>query len=126
MYDPKYFSLSEFDSPDLPHSGRANMDATFLQMLDSARDKAGIPFKITSGYRTAEYNQSLKDRGYKASPNSSHLKGLAVDVSATDSATKYKIIEAAISVGINRIGIASTFVHLDIDRDKPANVIWTY
>jgi len=124
--DLKYFDISEFDSPDLPGSG-INMDASFLQLIDECRETAGIPFKITSGYRTKEYNQSLKDRGYKASKNSAHLKGLAVDIAATDSVTRHKIISAALAVGINRIGVAKTFVHLDTDPEKPAqNCIWTY
>ena len=124
--DLKYFDISEFDSPDLPSSG-INMDSGFLQLLDECRETAGIPFKITSGYRTKEYNQSLKDRGYKASKNSAHLKGFAVDIAATDSVTRHKIISAALSVGINRIGVAKTFVHLDTDPEKPAqNCIWTY
>lgn len=125
MYDPKYFSFSEFDSPDLPHSGRANMDSDFLRMLDTARDKAGIPFKITSGYRTAEYNQSLKDRGYKASPNSSHLKGCAADIACTSGVDRWKIISALIDAGFNRIGVAKGFVHVDNDSEKSASV-WTY
>ena len=36
----KNFSISEFDSPDVPNSG-INMDKTFLQMLDDARGIAG-------------------------------------------------------------------------------------
>jgi len=122
----KYFNHSEFDSPDMPNSG-INMDASFLQLLDQCRETAGTPFKITSGYRTKEYNQSLKDRGYKASKNSAHLKGLAVDIAATDSVTRFKIISAALAVGINRIGVANSFIHLDKDPDKPAqNCVWTY
>ena len=48
-----YFTLSEFDSPDLPNSG-VNMDSQFLTKLETAREYAGIPFRITSGYRTKE------------------------------------------------------------------------
>ena len=122
----KYFKHSEFDSPDMPNSG-INMDTGFLQLLDQCREAAGIPFKITSGYRSKEYNQSLKDRGYKASKNSAHLKGLAVDIAATDSVTKFKIISAALAVNITRIGVAKSFIHLDKDPDKPAqHCIWTY
>ena len=32
------------------------MDKAFLELLDQAREKAGVPFKITSGYRTKEWN----------------------------------------------------------------------
>lgn len=120
MHDLKYFSPEEFDSPDLPGS-HVNMDPQFLKLLDLCRERAAIPFKITSGYRTAERNKQVG-----GVENSSHLKGVAVDVAAPDSRTKYKIIQAALSVGINRIGCGSNFVHLDRDLDKVPSVIWTY
>ena len=121
----KYFKLSEFDSPDVVGSGEA-MDMEFLSRLDQARSLCDIPFKITSGYRTKEYNEDLLARGYKASANSSHLKGLAADISCTDSSSRHKVITALMKAGLNRIGIADTFIHVDADTDKPANVIWTY
>ena len=124
MYDLKHFSLSEFDSPDLKNSG-VNMDATFLELLDTARDKAGVPFKITSGYRTSEYNKSLQDKGYKASPNSSHLRGYAADIACTSGSQRWQIINALIEAGFSRIGVAKTFVHVDNDPEK-SSAIWTY
>lgn len=98
-----------------------NMDKYFLSKLDEAREMAGIPFHINSAYRTKEHNAKIG-----GSPNSSHLKGLAVDISATDSRTRYTILDALLSVGFNRIGIADTFIHVDLDKDKSQNVIWTY
>jgi len=121
----KYFKLSEFDSPDMVGSGEA-MDKEFLSKLDQARSLCDIPFKITSGYRTKEYNESLLARGYKASANSSHLKGLAADIACTDSVKRHKIITSLLKVGFTRIGIAKTFIHVDNDPNKPANVTWVY
>ena len=43
----RYFTLSEFDSPDLPGSGEF-MDEHFLNLLDLARDAAKVPFVISS------------------------------------------------------------------------------
>jgi len=121
----KYFKLSEFDSPDVVGSGEA-MDMDFLSRVDQARSIAQIPFKITSGFRTQQYNEDLLARGYKASANSSHLKGLAVDIACNDSSSRHKVITALMKAGLNRIGIADTFIHVDADTSKPANVIWTY
>jgi len=121
----KYFNINEFDSPDAIGSGE-NMNKDFLSRLDQARSLCDIPFKITSGFRTKNYNESLLARGYKASANSSHMKGLAVDISCVDSSSRHKIIKSLMKVGLNRIGIADTFIHVDADTDKPANVIWTY
>lgn len=120
----KYFNLSEFDSPD--HEGsHVNMDADFLQLLDKAREIAGVPFKITSGYRTKAYNESLRAKGYKASPNSSHTKGVAVDIAISSGAERWAILNALIQVGVRRFGIANGFLHADVDTDKP-NAVWTY
>lgn len=120
-----YFSLSEFASPDLPDSG-VNMDSEFLTKLDNARAIANIRFKITSGYRTKEYNEDLRKRGYKASPDSAHLTGHAADIAATSGKERWTIVNALIRSGFNRIGIAESFIHVDDDPSKPTNVIWTY
>jgi uncharacterized protein YcbK (DUF882 family) len=98
----------------------ANMDKRFLFVLDEAREFAGIPFIINSAYRSPDHPESIKN------PTSSHIKGLAVDIKVTDSVTRFKIIEALVSVGFTRIGIADTFIHVDLDLDKTQNVIWTY
>lgn len=119
-----YFTLSEFDCPSLPNSGK-NMDSNFLTKLESAREIAGIPFKITSGYRTKEHNQSLRDKGYKASPNSSHLIGVAADIAVSGGNDRYIILSALIKAGFRRIGVAKTFIHCDTDESKP-NSVWTY
>jgi zinc D-Ala-D-Ala carboxypeptidase len=116
----RYFQLSEFDSPDAPGSG-SNMDSLFLEMLDTARDLAGIPFVVTSGYRTPSHNAS---EGGKH--DSAHLRGLAADIAAPTSGQKYLIVRAAFVAGFCRIGIGSTFVHLDCAPDLPQDVIWTY
>lgn len=116
----KYFTFVEFDSPDEIGSG-ANMNRYFLEKLDYARGNAGIPFKITSGYRTEEWNQRAGGR-----VGSSHLKGLAADIACAGSRERQIIIKALMDVGINRIGIGKTFIHCDVDKSKDANVIWLY
>ena len=97
-----------------------NMNADFLNKLDEAREYAGIPFAINSAYRSPTHPLSIKN------PTSSHIKGLAVDISVKDSKTRFKVLDALIAVGFTRIGIASSFIHVDLDFDKSQNVIWTY
>jgi len=108
----KYFK--ELDNLD-------KMDKTFLLRLDEARERAGIPFIINSAYRTPEHNAKIGGK-----PNSSHLKGLAVDISVTNSRQRFVILESLIKVGFNRIGIADTFIHVDLDKEKSEKVVWTY
>ena len=121
----KHFTYKEFDCKSGKGNGE-NMDNKFIDMLDKAREKAGIPFIITSGYRTNEYNQYLIDSGYKGSATSSHLKGVASDIEAKTSEQRYKIITALLDVGATRIGIGKNFIHVDTDIRKIQNLIWTY
>lgn len=96
------------------------MDLDFLAKLDKARERANIPFIINSAYRSPSHPESIKN------PTSSHIKGLAVDIRANDSRQRFLILDALIAVGFSRIGIAGTFIHVDLDLDKSQNVIWTY
>jgi len=108
----KYFK--ELDNLD-------KMDKTFLLKLDEARERAGIPFVINSAYRSPEHNAKIGGK-----PNSSHLKGLAVDISVTNSRQRFIVLNALLEVGFTRIGIADTFLHVDLDNGKSKDVIWTY
>jgi len=114
----KHFKLEEFNCPCC---GQCDMDESLLQKLDKARDIAGIPFHVNSGYRCKEHNKSIG-----GSPNSSHLKGLAADIRTATIKDRYTILKALLFVGFNRIGIGKNFIHVDIDKDKTQNIIWDY
>ena len=123
----KHFTSSEFDSPDDEGSGQ-NMCPKFLQMLDEAREQAGVPFVITSGYRTPKHNTSVG--GVK---NSSHINipCNAVDIAVKDGIHRFLILVSLMSVGFTRFGIGKTFIHVDADEpkycgEKSPNTIWTY
>ena len=116
----KYFNYSEFDSPDVQGSGQL-MDKTLLEMLNDVRDKFDKPIHITSGYRTPAHNEAVG-----GTENSSHLKGLAVDIACTNSTDRFDLINCLLDVGFSRIGIAKTFIHADIDPDKSKGVMWIY
>lgn len=116
----KYFEYEEFDSPDIQGSGQL-MDTKLLNMIDEAREIYGKPIHVTSGYRTEAHNRKVG-----GVDSSSHLKGLAIDVACVRSDDRFKMLSALLEVGFNRIGVAGTFIHVDIDKDKSQNVIWTY
>lgn len=117
----KYFKYEEFDSPDVQGSGQM-MDDTFIQMLDEVREEYGKPISITSGYRTQVYNDRLQN----SVKNSAHTKGLAADLYVPNTKERYELLGILIKRGFKRIGIAYTFIHVDIDETKPQNRIWLY
>lgn len=129
VVDFKYFKFSEFDcvkNGKILATGKENMDIDFIKKLDTARDIAGIPFKINSGFRTPEYNVYLESKGFKVAKNSPHMKGLAADISTKNSKQRYRVIDALLKAGFRRIGIGETFVHCDTDESKSLDIIWTY
>lgn len=116
----RYFNYHEFDSPDVQGSGQM-MDRRILEMMDLVREKFDKPIHITSGYRTQRHNSDVG-----GVPGSSHTKGLAVDIACNNSRDRFDLVNCLLDVGFNRIGIAESFIHADIDLDKTQNVIWTY
>lgn len=115
----KYFTYEEFDSPDIQGSGQMMCD-TVIEMLDVVREEYGKPIRISSGYRTEAANQ--KAGGVK---NSSHLNGLAADIQIKNSRERYELLFILMKY-FHRIGVAKSFIHVDIDEDKPQGVIWVY
>jgi len=123
----RYFRPEEFDckckkcKDNGEGRGVDMMDDYFLQMLDDARHKAGIPFVITSGYRCPSHNRAV---GGVA--NSAHTKGLAADIACSDERSRGYIIGALYEASFNRIGIHPDFIHVDDDDSKSADVVWLY
>lgn len=120
-----HFDYREFDSPDMVGSGEM-MNQAFLETLDQIREDSGVPMIVNSGYRTKEHNaQIYKSLKKNVNTNSSHLKGIAVDIKCKDSQDRKKLIFAALDNGITRIGVSKTFIHLDMDETK-VDAIWIY
>lgn len=113
----KYFKPEEF-AKCIPACRINDLNPYLLELLDRARDIAGIPFVINSAFRTKEYEIKKCRTGL-----SSHCKGLAVDIKCNDSIDRFLIIKSLIDVGFTRLGIYETFIHADIDVSKP-DCIW--
>lgn len=110
------FSLEEFQCS---HTGENRMVIPFLRILQTMRTAAGFPFRITSGYRSPEHPiEKAKDKpGF-------HALGLAADIAISNAAERFKVVDLALQNGLNGIGIASNFVH--VDMRPTTSVIWTY
>lgn len=99
------------------------VDKNALAMLEKARELAGIPFKITSHYRTPEH--SLAVGGLH---NDAHTKEpcTAFDIASVDSWQTYKIVQACLEAGFQRLGINTKnhHVHVDNETSLPLPRIW--
>ncbi len=115
----KFFKLSEFECPCC---NRNHISRTLVDRIDYSRQIAGMPFRITSGYRCKRHNSSPKVGG---KPRSSHLDGLAVDIRASSGAIKSTIVASLFASGIKRVGIYKTFIHADISTKLPYPMLWT-
>lgn len=119
-----HFSLDEFDCKcgSCGYVG-ADMTDESLEMLDKARDLAGVPFKVNRGISCPTHNAMIG-----GSETSSHLpdRACAFDIAAEHSSDRYRIVEGAIAAGFRRIGIGRTFIHMDTDDTKSDQLIWLY
>lgn len=117
-----YFSTDELSCPcGLCMWKKPPMSPVFMSMINQARATAGIPFAVNSAYRCPEHNVEV---GGKAT--SSHIFGMAMDIACSNSRDRFLIVAALIKAGFNRIGIAKTFIHADIDGTKDREVVWLY
>lgn len=101
----KYFSPAEVS--------QFKLHTELWEILDRAREIAGVPFIITSGLRTQEENRRV---GGKA--NSSHLRGLAVDLSCNDNFKRTAMLQGLIEVRKTTpffLEITPRHLHIDID-----------
>ena len=94
-------------------SGEVVLDIEAGRCLDRLRRRVDRPVRLTSAYRSPEYNAKVG-----GSPNSYHLRGQAFDIdwSQWASLARYDLIQQAISLHFGGIGVYSLqgFIHLDI------------
>ena len=101
--------------------GRNNVVPVFLEMLNEARDISGIPFVINSGCRCKKHNREVG-----GSEDSSHIKGLGVDIKCKTNSAREVVLRALMYVGFTRFGIGKTYIHVDYDTSKTKHCMWLY
>jgi uncharacterized protein YcbK (DUF882 family) len=119
----KNFKPAEFKDPE-------KMGYEFMLWLDAVRTAAGVPMRLTSSYRSKEYNKQVGGAG-----DSSHVDVPcnAVDIGMSPrpddpnwNYSRFKIVQAAMAAGCSRIGsYANGSLHLDRSEDtRPTPRMW--
>lgn len=105
-----HFRVREFHSKHDP-SDLVKVDTRLLYLLENIRNYVGKPVHINSGYRSPEYNKTLKN----ASPRSQHCHGKAADI-WVEGVTPKRIADIAECYlgSSGGIGIYKTFTHVDV------------
>ena len=117
----EHFKPYEFKCNCNCGKGYKEMTSAFLTKLDDARYYAGVPFVLTSAFRCPDHNKSVG-----GSVTSSHLTGDAVDIFCPSSSDRFEILQGLFIAGFKRIGVATTFLHVDMDFSKVQNCTWVY
>jgi zinc D-Ala-D-Ala carboxypeptidase len=100
-----HFGRDEFACPCC---GACDMDEDFLLRLDAAREIAGVPFTINSGFRCEAHNRAVG-----GTPGSLHTAGRAADIAATTREERGAVLRGLYGAGITSVAIASSFIHAD-------------
>lgn len=90
------------------------LEPRLVERLMEARQRAMTPFTITEG----------RASGGSHVANSAHGRGLAVDIRAHDSVTRFKIVKALLDSGFVRVGVYDKHIHADVDESLPQGVLW--
>ncbi|MEL7041725.1 MAG: D-Ala-D-Ala carboxypeptidase family metallohydrolase [Pseudomonadota bacterium] len=89
---------------------------SFLDGLQSLRDRIGAPLRLSSAHRCPQWNAWVG-----GAPLSQH-KSMAVDILIT-AHDRHELLHHARAIGFTGFGLAKSFLHLD-QRIEPA--MWYY
>ena len=101
----------------------ANLHPRLLDILQRLEQRMGFELDINSGYRDPGHNVDVG-----GVPDSEHTydPAEAADVLCIRSVTRFRMLKVLFEMGVKRIGIGQTFIHVGVSADKPQDVIWHY
>ena len=118
----EYFNTQ--DTSELTHEDYCNAIKLLVQ-VNKLREHLGLPFVVTSGYRSPSYNKSIN-----GAKNSSHCRAAAVDIADRDGK-----LYAAVTANSNKLLVeydlyaedrldAPTWLHLSILPPKSGSRVF--
>lgn len=120
-----HFQSKEFNCP-CSKCDKLVINTDLIDLLEKIRDIVQNPIKINSGYRCANYQQELRDRGYETSlGTSSHEMGNAADL-AIIGYNGIQLEGIARNAGFKAVGVGKDFIHVDLRADKDRRWLYPY
>lgn len=115
----KHFTESELECRC--GCGSLLVDTELLKLLEQMRTITAKPIRLVSCCRCEQHNAEVGGK-----KRSEHLTGQAADLSTPTSAHKWTYARLAFQLGVSRIGIGESFIHLGVSSTLPQHVLWTY
>ena len=100
--------------------GADKVSKELVEKLELVRLMYGKPMRVTSGVRCAFHNQ-----GEGGKKTSAHLQGEAADIAVKDCSER-DLLVGFLRTQFLRMGVAKSFIHVDIQKHKPAPCLWVY
>ena len=117
----EHFTKEEFDCQCECGNGDIVISERLVHELEVVRVHYGKPMRINSGIRCLSHNRRIGSRD-----TSSHIKGVAADIACNDIGTRLELVKHLLRDGeFTRLGLHDSFIHVDVDTDKP-NGIFLY
>lgn len=100
-----------------------HLSPALLAVLTELERRMGFELTINSGYRDPAHNE---DVGGVDQSEHTHDPSDGADVFCQRSVTRFRMLKALFDMGIRRIGIGKTFVHVGVSTSHPDDVCWHY
>ena len=109
-----------------PHTKPDQIDPNLIALCNRIEMNTVLKLIVTSGVRCPACNAT--DGGKPASAHLPDKNGIshALDISVSTSHERYILMKELLKDGVCRIGVGKTFLHLDLNKDNPQEVIWDY
>lgn len=119
-YIPEVMSLIDWILRDVNVDRTHPMDARLIDVLGRMQQRLDVrELRVTSGYRSRETNERLRQRTGRAAKNSFHIEGMAADVYNPSVSTRC-LARAARAEGAGGVGFYPShgFVHVDVGPER--------
>jgi uncharacterized protein YcbK (DUF882 family) len=122
LWVSEYFDSEEFECQcSYPDCIEQRIAEELIDKLEGCRREVGKPVVVTSGFRCDKHQADLSNTpGIKTVAKSTHPLGHAADIKCR----LMTPLRAAVESRFKAIGVARTFLHVDLRDDKKRR--WTY